>query len=230
MSPEINGNPPPIAKRKKNREKMMTATPKINEFNTAYNYMNSFPNVNNTPESYQPYLNYSIPTEPMSLPVYPTSYGNFPMPMGFNSMQGNGMNFFMRNMGSNDYLSLPVGNLDQNDNGDKRRFSDPGLPNESDESTYSMDEKTISKLYQQINALKDSNRALQRELGDVRMEVNILKQQQIALRNSEREYEPGMLADVIREVRDAARVREDALLARVKHMIEEKQLSMVSLF
>lgn len=31
-----------------------------------------------------------------------------------------------------------------------------------------------------------------------------------------------MLTDVVREVKDAARVREDALLSRVKAMVEER--------
>lgn len=62
---------------------------------------------------------------------------------------------------------------------------------------------------------------------ELRIELNMLKQQNSS-RHWDRDYEPGMLADVIREVRDAARVREDALLARVKHLIEEKQLSKVS--
>lgn len=39
-------------------------------------------------------------------------------------------------------------------------------------------------------------------------------------------YTPGMMTDVVREVKDAARVREDALLNRVKAMVEERQWSM----
>lgn len=35
-----------------------------------------------------------------------------------------------------------------------------------------------------------------------------------------------MMTDVVREVKDAARVREDALLNRVKAMVEERQWSM----
>lgn len=35
-------------------------------------------------------------------------------------------------------------------------------------------------------------------------------------------YTPGMLTDVVREVKDAARVREEALLNRVKAMVEER--------
>lgn len=35
-------------------------------------------------------------------------------------------------------------------------------------------------------------------------------------------YTPGSLTDVVREVKDAARMREDALLNRVKSMVEER--------
>ncbi|XP_070072905.1 uncharacterized protein [Drosophila takahashii] len=39
-------------------------------------------------------------------------------------------------------------------------------------------------------------------------------------------YTPGMMTDVVREVKEAARVREDALLSRVKSMVEERQWSL----
>lgn len=38
-------------------------------------------------------------------------------------------------------------------------------------------------------------------------------------------YQPGVVTDVIREVREGTRVREEALLNRVKNMIEERQWS-----
>ncbi|XP_016950659.1 uncharacterized protein LOC108024945 isoform X2 [Drosophila biarmipes] len=39
-------------------------------------------------------------------------------------------------------------------------------------------------------------------------------------------YTPGIMTDVVREVKEAARVREDALLSRVKSMVEERQWSL----
>lgn len=39
-------------------------------------------------------------------------------------------------------------------------------------------------------------------------------------------YNPGMMTDIVREVKDAARVREDALLNRVKSLVEERQWSL----
>lgn len=224
MSPEVNGNaPPPVAKRKKNREKKQsTARLESSDFNTSYFSNSSHSNLHDT-TAYYSMLSHS---EPMSLPVYPF-YPNYPSSyFNFPNKQPLLENFPLTD--TTEYMSLPVGNLDQNDNNSKRRFSDPGLPNDSDSSTTSVDDRIIRKLMQHVQSLRESNRRLSKEIMEMRLELNILKQQQQSNRHFEREYEPGMLADIIREVRDAARVREDALLARVKHMIEEKQLSMVS--
>lgn len=218
MSPEVNGNPPPVAKRKKNKKPSSTGPC---DFSCSYfpAGLNSYPNLNISDSTYYSILN----QEPMSLPVYPAVSQNY-------SYASYLTNPFLRNSPidaeSNECMSLPVGSIDQNDNSCKRRFSDPGLPNESDSSSNSLESKLIQKLTQQVNSLKESNRRLSREVMEMKMEISMLKQQQT--RPFDRDYEPGMLADIIREVRDAARVREDALLARVKHMIEERQLSMVS--
>lgn len=39
-------------------------------------------------------------------------------------------------------------------------------------------------------------------------------------------YTPGMMTDVVREVKEAARIREEALLSRVKALVEERSWSM----
>lgn len=39
-------------------------------------------------------------------------------------------------------------------------------------------------------------------------------------------YTPGMMTDVVREVKEAARVREEALLSRVRSMVEERSWTM----
>ncbi|KAJ8971299.1 hypothetical protein NQ314_000776 [Rhamnusium bicolor] len=244
MSPEINGNPPSVTKRKKNREKKLSANSNSNTFDLNMSNCNYFP-VNPHPyqnlsipdiSAYYSFLNYSNPSEPMSLPIYPMNYPNYNYSGNPNlNFMGNSTpkhstitnNMSQMNGDTTEYLSLPVVNLDQNDDTSKRRFSDPGLPNESDSSSNSFEDRIIQKLTHQVNTLKENNRKLSREVMEMRIELNMLKQQQ-NLRHYDRDYEPGMLADVIREVRDAARVREDALLARVKHIIEEKQLSMVS--
>ncbi|XP_050305845.1 uncharacterized protein LOC126742992 [Anthonomus grandis grandis] len=241
MSPEINGNPPSVTKRKKNREKK----PQMDDLQ---NFDLNMPSCNYFPVSqlpypmpemanYYPYMNYTNPTEPMSLPVYPINYPGYPCPGNIMGSTGNvsrhstlSNHTFNLPNDTREYISLPVLNNDFIEDS-KRRFSDPGLPNDSDSGSNSCDE-TVQKLTQQINALKESNNRLSREVMELRIEMNLMKQHQ-ANRHYEREYEPGMLVDVIREVREAARVREDALLARVKHIMEEKhlnvnQLSMVS--
>lgn len=38
-------------------------------------------------------------------------------------------------------------------------------------------------------------------------------------------YTPGAMTDVIREVKEAARIREEALLSRVRAMVEERSWS-----
>lgn len=240
MSPEINGNPPSVIKRKKNRDKKVPQSNSSNNFdptisNRNFFQMGSHP-CHNVPE-FSSYLPYGNPSETMSLPVYPLNFCNYQPTPNFNIMGSINTqmhphlanNFFHMNDGSNEYLSLPVVTPDQSSDTDKRRFSDPGLPNESDSSSNSLEDQVIEKLSHQVSALKESNRRLSREVMELRVELNILKHQQSS-KHSDREYEPGMLANIIREVRDAARVREDALIARVKHLIEERQLTVVSFF
>lgn len=239
MHTEINGNPPTVTKRKKNRDKKQSTKLDTSDLNPSYcNYfssnLNSHPNLNMSDNtSYYSILNHSVPSEPMSLPIYPFAYPHlsYPTPNYFNGLPKPPVmpSVPSLNSESHEYMSLPVGTVNQNDSMSKRRFSDPGLPNDSDSSTNSFEGRLIQKLTQQVQALRENNRKLSQEVMEMRMELNLLKQQQ-STRHFEREYEPGMLADVIREVRDAARVREDALLARVKHMIEERQLSIVSAF
>lgn len=138
-----------------------------------------------------------------------------------------------------DFTSLPpvIDRLIVEDSDNKRRFSDPGIgPGiivDSDgssgrSSVLTVDNKENGLLYtliEQVNALKESNRRLFRELHETKSELNALKQQASAWTRRDRDYEPGSLAEVIREVRDAAKVREDALITKVRHMIEEKNFN-----
>lgn len=242
MSPEVNGNPPSAIKRKKNKKMSNDSVPSCNyrpqntgPFTTSYNSNLSIPDASN----YYSVMDFSNASEPLSLPGYFPNYltanGNFKFTCGaHNSSTPKQSNYYL-NKEINDYASLPMTNLDQ-ENGEisKRRYSDPGLPNEeSDSSSDSVNnqksDKLVHKLMNQVNVLKESNKRLSREVMEIRIELNLLRQQMLQqnnIRHCDREYEPGMLADVIREVRDAARVREDTLLAKVKYMLEEKQINM----
>lgn len=240
MSLEVNGNSATITKRRK-KPNVPTGKPGDNNIPNYTNYHTNFTN-SNIPEHAPYYFPFTyqqhLTSEPMSLPVYPFAYPTIPYSTSnvhtrsyvnssnkYNSLQNPHIN-----NETNEYMSLPIGSFDQNENSsDKRRFSDPGVLFESDSSTNSLDDRIVQKLTHQVNALKESNRKLNRDVIELRIELNMLKQQQSG-RHFDREYEPGMLAEVIKEIRDAARVREDALLAKVKHMIEEKQFTLVSYF
>ncbi|GFG30021.1 hypothetical protein Cfor_00613 [Coptotermes formosanus] len=75
----------------------------------------------------------------------------------------------------------------------------------------------VLSLVVQVNALQDSNKQLCQQLQETKAELETLKH---SLRQLPPEYEPGMLSDLIREIRDAARVREEVLLSRVSSMLE----------
>ncbi|XP_032579613.1 uncharacterized protein LOC6613808 isoform X3 [Drosophila sechellia] len=107
------------------------------------------------------------------------------------------------------------------------RFSDPCLLNPSDNDSKLSGQNTpecrnvnnngsgcdlahqnkfFAALMEQINILHDTNSKICRNLHDTKGA-----------------YTPGMMTDVVREVKEAARIREDALLSRVKLMVEERQ-------
>ncbi|XP_017057082.1 uncharacterized protein LOC108098570 isoform X6 [Drosophila ficusphila] len=110
------------------------------------------------------------------------------------------------------------------------RFSDPCLLNPSDNDSklsgqntpecrngnnngsgceLAQQNKFFAALMEQINILHDTNSKICRNLHETKGA-----------------YTPGMMTDVVREVKEAARVREDALLSRVKSMVEERQWSL----
>ncbi|XP_066996302.1 uncharacterized protein [Anabrus simplex] len=134
---------------------------------------------------------------------------------------------------SQEYTSLPPVTQSDITNPSQRRFSDPGLgpiPNcneSTDESSNSSSSRGSSptavglvlSLAEQVNSLQESNRILFRELHDTKVELESLKLQAASWRQLPPDYEPGMLSGLVREVRDAARVREEALLSRVRGML-----------
>lgn len=132
-------------------------------------------------------------------------------------------------------MSLPV--IDQlviDDSGSKRRFSDPGLgPGlmKSDASSECSsiltedhkDHKLLYYLSDQVKTLTESNRKLFKELQDTKLVLSALKQK---VSN----YEPGCISDIVREIKDAAKVREDALITKVKHLIGQVNLEQVNFY
>lgn len=242
---EINGNHPhTVNKRKNSRDRRHTGPVNFNCSKPAYNFdsvtpsspycatsHSMFPAISD-PSLCYPYMSYhQMPFEPLSLPTYnvyqPYSYRNHACGV-FNSPPP-AVNCYKIQDSDQEYTSLPCVNNELNDDGDnQRRFSDPGIPNDCDTDAEGKSDQLVHCLMEQVNCLKDSNRKLCRELQEMRSELSFLKQQ-FGARFYDKEYKPGMLSDIVREIRDAARVREEALLSRVKHMIEERQMAMVCL-
>ncbi|XP_063231149.1 uncharacterized protein LOC134535798 [Bacillus rossius redtenbacheri] len=112
----------------------------------------------------------------------------------------------------------------------RRRFSDPGLgpPSRGSSGSGSGSSWTaglLPGLVEQVGALQESSRQLQRELRSTRAELEALKTRAAAWGRPPEGYQPGLLADLVREVRDAAKVREEALLSRVCSMIKAADIS-----
>lgn len=174
-----------------------------------------------------PYMNCSLNFDPMSSFHLQQPY-SFPN-QNFGLFNNNPFLNYCSKSQDGDFTSLPyVNNISETDK-DLNHLSDPGIPNEPDLSDPDNVEHTVSNLVSQVHILKESNRRLYREMQELRNEVNCLRQQ-CNSKVYDKEYEPGMLSDVVREIRDAARVREEALLSKVKHMIEERHLALVSYF
>ncbi|XP_026734542.1 uncharacterized protein LOC113498646 isoform X2 [Trichoplusia ni] len=142
---------------------------------------------------------------------------------------------------SQDFASLPpivTSVIDTNSNSDMngndkdegsnaRRYSDPcvrGLPDvarpangdvetgseaSSDMSGSQVGSRLLTCLLDQITSLKLANERLTKDLMDSKVYVT-------------GQYAPGFLTDLVREIRDAARMREDALYSRVRAMVVER--------
>lgn len=223
---EVNGNNNYVSggKRKNNRDKKPSNNLNHNrpfENIPPYPFCPSnhriYPSVSDPTLCY-PYMNCSLPLDPLQ------SYQPYSFPN--HSMFNTPANYYKSQ--ETDFTSLPYVSNDLIDSDNKRRLSDPCIPNESDINESANVEQLVRGLVEQVHFLKESNRRMYRELQEMRNEMNFLRQQ-CSSRYYDKEYEPGMLSDIVREIRDAARMREEALLSRVKHMIEERHLAMVGL-
>lgn len=225
--------------RQKNNSEPSTSTG--NNFTTKLNGVQKNSSINSdflhTDMMYQPVFNCCGMSEPLSLPIYPPVYQSFTHPFSLNTnnflKRMSNLNLESNNLNSdnNNFTSLPVGIIDNSCQSEKQNNTfDTGSENESLSNSNTLNSFNMQRIMQQMNELRENNNYLCMQVRELRAEVNMLKQQQQNSKGSDREYEPGMLADVIREVRDAARVRENALIAKVKHMIEEKQMQLVRFY
>ncbi|CAH0756151.1 unnamed protein product [Diatraea saccharalis] len=128
---------------------------------------------------------------------------------------------------------------------DVARPTNGELESESEsESTISDNQigsRLLTHLLDQIKTLKLANERLSKDLLDTRVELDNIRQQNMILQkgpNTNRgaashtplidngilggQYSPGFLTDLVREIREAARIREDAMYARVRAMVGER--------
>ncbi|XP_045537819.1 uncharacterized protein LOC106721541 isoform X1 [Papilio machaon] len=99
--------------------------------------------------------------------------------------------------------------------------------------------RLLACLLDQITTLKGANEKLNRELQETRAELETLRHQTAFIQNASStnlgatgsplnngllngQYPPGFLTDLVREIRDAARLREEALYTRVRAMVLER--------
>ncbi|KAF4521551.1 hypothetical protein B566_EDAN001271 [Ephemera danica] len=114
----------------------------------------------------------------------------------------------------------------------QRRFSDPGVAvpsvpdgssgggsnsstsDESETATTPNQSSIMQRMLLEMNALRENNLRLTRELEDTRAQLEMMRVQQASnWRRMGSEYQPGMLA----EVREATRIREEAMMSRFRH-------------
>ncbi|XP_017881492.1 uncharacterized protein LOC108625746 isoform X2 [Ceratina calcarata] len=184
---------------------------------------------------------------------HPMNLGTNSMGNGYTSLQENGMESPVPiNYQNGDYASLPpTANKNDGINGDElncehRRYSDPGLgpvdppvhaqSEDSDSAdsgssitTIGRSNKLVLSLIEQMTELKKSNSQLFKELNETKSELGSMKTKLSQCKyGSSSDYQPGMLSDFIREIRQANKTCEEGLVSKVKSMIEE-QLSQKSL-
>ncbi|XP_014607800.1 PREDICTED: uncharacterized protein LOC106788765 isoform X1 [Polistes canadensis] len=167
------------------------------------------------------------------------------IPSGYTSLQENKNNSTILSSYQNgDYASLPpVANKSNGINEDEissehRRYSDPGLgPTESsihnqeedsdsgDSSssvtTIGRSNKLVLSLIEQMAELKKSNGQLFKELSEAKFELETMKLKFSEFKHSS-DYQPGMLSDLIREIREANKMCEEGLVIKIQSMMEEK--------
>ncbi|XP_012226194.2 uncharacterized protein [Linepithema humile] len=145
-----------------------------------------------------------------------------------------------------DYASLPpTANKDNGINGDElnsehRRYSDPGLgpaenlPHSNSEDSDSMESgssittisrsnKLVLSLIEQMTELKKYNSQLFKELNETKSNLENIKAKLAQCKhNTPTDYQPGMLSEFIREIREANKNCEEVLVIKVKSMLEDK--------
>ncbi|XP_015109245.1 uncharacterized protein LOC107036040 [Diachasma alloeum] len=165
---------------------------------------------------------------------------------GYSSLQENRTSYMTPHLYQNgDYASLPptannegreqVGEMSS----EHRRYSDPGLgPPElencrSDESdsgesgssitTVGKNNKLVLSLVEQMTNLRESNSQMFKELHETKLSLENVKAELSRVKQqTSLDYQPGMLSDIIGEMRQANKILEETMNARISAIIEEK--------
>ncbi|KAJ1529535.1 hypothetical protein ONE63_006308 [Megalurothrips usitatus] len=120
--------------------------------------------------------------------------------------------------------SVPTNNVNTNNtnnNLDEGNESGDWTQDSGSSSSQSGNFET-NALSEQLNILKADNKRLAQELRDTRAELHKLKLQAATWGSPiQQDYQPGMIADLVREIRDAAQLREETLLSRLRLMMAD---------
>ncbi|XP_028160187.1 uncharacterized protein LOC114352711 isoform X1 [Ostrinia furnacalis] len=110
----------------------------------------------------------------------------------------------------------------------------------SDLSGSQVGSRLLTHLLDQIKSLKFANDRLSKDLLETKVELDNVRQQNMILQKGSSsslganhsplndtgmlggQYSPGFLSELVREIRDAARVREEAVYSRVRAMVHER--------
>nr|XP_018905633.1 PREDICTED: uncharacterized protein LOC109036129 isoform X1 [Bemisia tabaci] len=134
---------------------------------------------------------------------------------------------------SENYTSLPPVPPPEAPEDHQRRFSDPGLGNVDDSdlesSTCGSDDSvplSNSKLMDQLTAVNNQVQRLSTQLFQTQSELDELKLDMVSVKNSlASKYEqPGLLSEMIGEIKKAAEIREKAFLSQISSFISSVNL------
>ncbi|XP_026273248.1 uncharacterized protein LOC113202839 isoform X2 [Frankliniella occidentalis] len=119
--------------------------------------------------------------------------------------------------------TVPVNGNGNNINNNLEEENESGdWTHDSSSSSGESDSYDNVALSEQLNILKADNKRLAQELRDTRAELHKLKLQASTWGNPvQQDYQPGMIADLVREIRDAAQLREETLLSRLRLMMAD---------
>ena len=122
--------------------------------------------------------------------------------------------------------AVPASNVNSNNTNNNNNHEEDNESGEWDHESGSSSTESgnyeTAVLSEQLNLLKADNKRLALELRDTKAELHKLKLQAATWGNPmQQDYQPGMIADLVREIRDAAQLREETLLSRLRLMMAE---------